>query len=397
MGNLYDSSPSRGRSRHRTRRPTSVSGDDSPSPPKHKKRGHSHPVKQKVPIPRISIQAPTPPLSASSSAHHDILRNEQSRRIRHSQARETFRPANDGNKDTKDKDKGKGKSTSKDRGRDNSKGRTGRCTHVHHHHYHVHNHYHKYLYIDNDKQVGESTYDVSHSIYREPPFDQSDPQAAMKYQEEHHRKHVKQHQDREQQREQEQKKSQPTHHRRNSNSVSSSSGPSQQRSHQSTRSRSTAAQIAERREYPSRPPIVSYAGAYPAEPADDYIPKSFTSPDMRAYPQRTGTQRNVRNAMGQADAYNTTATALADADEEASAIVQANSPCSWTSSPSSSSSQGSVSTLATISHGPVYGRRGSGSGRGRRVSYGSESDLRSGQRQSKKGGFRAWVSRHLRD
>ncbi|KAI2778440.1 hypothetical protein F4815DRAFT_243193 [Daldinia loculata] len=386
-GNSYESSPRRGRSRHRTRRPTSVSGDDSASPSKHKKRGHSHPVKPNVPIPRINIQSPTPPLSASSSAHDEIRRNEQARRIRHSHARETLRPAADnGNKDTKDKDKGKEKSTSKDRDRDNSKSRTGRCTHIHHHHYHVHNHYHKY-YINNDKQVGEPTHDVKHSIYDQPPFDQSDPRAAMKYQEEHHRKHVEQHQDREQQREQEQKKSQPSHHRRNSNSVSNP-GPSQQRPHQSTRSRSTATRIPGPLRYPSRPPPPdSHFGAVATEPAEEWIPQSFTSPAIFTSPHRTSIQQDVRNTMDQADTYS--ATALVNADEEASAIVQANSPRSWTSSPSSS--RASISTLTTISRGVVYNRHR------RRESSEYESDSGSVRRKSKKRGFRAWVSRHLRD
>ncbi|KAI0853191.1 hypothetical protein F5Y00DRAFT_134491 [Daldinia vernicosa] len=392
-GNSYESSPRRGRSHHRTRRSTSVSGDrdDSASPSKHKKRSHSHSIKQNVPIPRIHIQAPTPPLSASSSSHYEIRRNEQSRRIRHSQARETLRSTNDGDKDAKDDDKGKGKSTSKDRDGDNSKGRTGRCTHVHHHHYHVHNHYHKY-YIHNDKQVGEPTHDVKHSIYGQPPFDQSDPQAAMKYQEEHHRKHTEQHRDREQQSKQEQKQSQPSHHRRDSNGVNNP-GPSQQRPHRLTRSRSTTAQLPEP-EYPPHPPsgFDFDFGAVAAEPAEEWkFPKSFTSSAIYTYPHHTSSiQQDVRNTMDQADAYS--ATALVNADEEASAIVQANSPRSWTSSPSSG--RNSVSTLTSISRGVVYNnRRG-----GRRESYESGSDSGSVQRRkSKKGGFRAWVSRHLRD
>ncbi|KAI1657285.1 hypothetical protein F4813DRAFT_85105 [Daldinia decipiens] len=391
-GNSNHSSPGRGRSRHRIRRPTSVSGDDSASPSKHKRRGHSQPAKQNVPIPRINIQSPTPPLSASSSAHHEILQNEQARRIRHSRARETLRPADDGNKNTKDKDKGKGKSISKDRDRDNSKSRTGSCTHIHHHHYHVHNHYHKY-YINNDKQVGEPIHDIKHSIYRQPPFDQSDPQAAMDYQEEHHQKHVEQHQDREQQRKQEQKQSQPSsHHRCNSNGVNNP-GPSQQRPHQSTRSRSTATRIpGPPPRYPSRPPPPDpHRGAMAAEPAEAWLPQSFTSPAICTFPHRTSIQQDVRNTMDQADTYS--ATALVNADEEASAIVQANSPRSWTSSPASSSSRASISTLTTISRGVVYGRHT----HRRRESCESESGSGSVRRKSKKGGFRAWVSRHLRD
>ncbi|KAF3058373.1 hypothetical protein GL218_05498 [Daldinia childiae] len=215
-----------------------------------------------------------------------------------------------------------------------------------------------------------------------PPFDQSDPQAAMKYQEEHHQKHVEQHQDREQQREQEQKQSQPSHHRHNSKGVNNP-GPSQQRPYQSTRSHSTATRIPGPLEYPSRPSN-SQRGAVGLE---EWVPHSFTSPSLFTSPPRTNIQQDVKNTMDQADKYS--ATALVNADEEASAIVQANSPRSWTSS--SSSGHASVSTLTTISRGVAYDRHR------RRDSYESGSGSGSVHRKLKKGGFRAWVSRHLRD
>ncbi|OTB12406.1 hypothetical protein K445DRAFT_378609 [Daldinia sp. EC12] len=392
MGKSFNSSLRRGRSRDRStrrRRPTSLtsaSGDDSPSASGRKKQVRSQSDSQNGPIPRISVQAPTPPLLQSNSANSEARHQDQSYRRRQSLNQEAPRAFHDKKEEIHDKGTGKGKTLTKEKGKDcgNEKDHVGRCTHIHHHHYHVHNHYHHYQ-VHNNVQVGERTNDVEHLIYGAAPFDQSDPQATAKYQEEHYQKHVEQHKDAEQK-----KQVQPNYQSYDGNNDRNvrDPGPSQQRPPQVARSGSTATRApAPAQTQTQTQAQASFAPRPGAQPRTSF-PRSFSGrSSVRAVPSTHPYRENLRSSGGP------TPSSADEEEEEASAIVQANSPRSWTSSPSSTTAgaannNDSHSTLTTISRGIVFG------GRKREELYREDE---SGCERPKKKGFRAWVSRHLRD
>ncbi|KAI1468092.1 uncharacterized protein F4812DRAFT_459374 [Daldinia caldariorum] len=393
MPGPFDSSHRRGRSCTRSvrrRRPTSLtsaSGDESPSTSERKKQDRSQSDKQDVAVPHINVQAPTPPLLQRNLSDLEAEYNDQSYRARQSN----------------DKGKGKGNVLQKEKGKDDSnvKVRKNRCTHVHHHHYHVHNHAHHY-HIQDDKLVGEPIHEVEHSIYCVLPFDESDPYAAVRYNNEHHQKHLDQHKDVEKQ-----KQFQPSYPNRNGNgNAFQNSGPSQQqqqqnqdRPQQNTLSGSTITRV------PASAPVQAQAQAQASSashPSSTLARTYFSQTLYSRRPERTPgvpvTHPYRENLEGNsADEENWipapgasySASALARADDEASAIVQAQAPHPQTPSPS-----GSHSTLTTISRGIVY------TGRDRDDLYRSSDEAAAKKAKKNNGknrkGFRAWLARRLR-
>ncbi|KAI1806803.1 hypothetical protein F4811DRAFT_103534 [Daldinia bambusicola] len=375
MVNPIDSSHRRGRSRTRSvrrRRPTSLtsaSGDDLPSTSERKKQDHSQSDKQDVAVPHISVQAPTPPLLQPNSSDFEAEHNDQSYRACQSTDQDAYRPFHDGNEEIDDKGKGKGKVLHKEQAKDNTNARVrnNRCTHVHHHHYHVHNHNHHY-HVQDDKLVGEPIDEVEHSIYRVPPFDDSDPRAGARYRTEHYEKHFEQHKDVEKQ------KQYPQQNTRSGSTVTrvpaSAPGPAQVQASSASRPGSTRSRVSfSRTLYGRRPERIT---GIPA-----------THPYRENLQGNSAEEENWTTAPG----ASYSATALASADDEASAIVQSHAPHSQAPSPS-----GSHSTLTTISRGIVYG------GRDRDDIYRSsdEAAAKNGMKNKKATGFRAWVARHLR-